>query len=67
MRKLLMHSTSLDPIYICLSGDLRFHVVYQGCSMSSHNSIGQAVASAAQECAMGVSDHASDWKLLTLS
>lgn len=49
MINVLAYSNSGDPIYIAVSNEPLFHVVYQGQSVSSHNSLGSAVASAAYE------------------
>jgi len=62
--KLLKYRTALDLIFIALSSDLRFHVLYGEISIGSHNSINAAIQSIANERIYGVSDDAKDWERL---
>jgi len=67
MKKIMKHPTALEPVYIAVSSDMQFHVLYEDISMSSHNSISQAIRSAAEQCVFGVSMNALDWELLELA
>ena len=65
MIKILKHNTAKEPIYIALSIDPSFHVLYGDISLGSHNSIGAAIQSVADESSYGVSDFIGDWERLT--
>lgn len=67
MKKIMKHPTALEPVYIAVSGDMQFHVLYEDTSMSSHNSIGQAIRAAAEQCVFGDSMNTSDWEFLVLT
>lgn len=45
MKKILVHKNNGDPMYIAVSNEPIFHFLHQGQSISSHNSVGAAVAS----------------------
>jgi uncharacterized protein YcgI (DUF1989 family) len=62
--KILKHSTALEPIYIALSSDLRFHAMYGETSIGSHDSVGTAIQSVVNERIYGVSKYMEDWERL---
>jgi len=63
----MKHPTALEPVYIAVSDDMLFHVLYEEASMGEHHSIGQAVRAASEECALGVSGNILDWEVLALT
>ncbi|MBU3627170.1 hypothetical protein ICN48_13140 [Polynucleobacter sp. JS-Safj-400b-B2] len=65
MIKLLKHHTSLEPVYIALSEDMRFHVLYEDASLGIHASIGAAVRSVANDYIFGISSDVNEWELLS--
>jgi len=67
MRKIMMHQTATKPVYVALSEDVQFHVLYEDTSMSSHHSIGEAVRAAGDQCVLGVSGNVLDWEVLVLT
>lgn len=66
MIKLLKHSTTLKPIFIALSDDMRFHVLYDNTSLCDHNSIGMALSSAASNYISGISSDITEWERLSM-
>jgi hypothetical protein len=62
--KLLKHATALEPIYIALSDDIRFYVLYGNTLLGAHNSIAAAVISVANDCMFGISRDINKWERL---
>ncbi|MBU3642275.1 hypothetical protein [Polynucleobacter sp. Fuers-14] len=67
MKKIMKYPTVLEPVYIAVADDRQFHVLYEDASMSSHNSISDAVLAAAEQCALGISGNILDWEVLALT
>jgi len=55
----------MEPIYIALSDDMRFHVLYGDALLGAHNSIADAVTSVANDCMFGISSDISKWEELS--
>ncbi len=49
MKKLFIHQNAGDPVWIAMSSDLFFHVLYQDESISTHKSLRSAMDSATKE------------------
>jgi hypothetical protein len=49
MKNILIHHNDGDPVYIALSNEMTFNVLYKGASKSAHNSIGMAIEYACNE------------------
>lgn len=71
-RLLVGHRTARGPVFIGLSGDGRFHVLWKGDSLGDYESVAQAVDDAAgghtfspsdgtDLGSLGLSDDPSDW------
>jgi hypothetical protein len=67
MKKIMRHPTVLEPVYIAVSDDMFFHVLYDDASMGGYHSISQAVSAASEECVLEVSDNILDWEVLVLT
>ena len=49
MKKILIHKNGGNTVYIARTDERIYHVIHQDKSMSTHHSIGMAIASAANE------------------
>ena len=50
MKNILTHRNDGDPIYIALSDEPAFHVIYQGKSMGPYQSMRSVVEGASSDC-----------------
>ena len=64
MRNILVYSACSDPIFIALSKELEYHMIYQGESVGAHNSIGAAIMGAANEFSINSSAGIHNWQLI---
>jgi len=54
----------MEPIYIAMSDDMRFYVLYGDALLGAHNSIAAAVTSVANDCMFGISSDIGKWERL---
>ncbi|MBU3636080.1 hypothetical protein [Polynucleobacter sp. es-MAR-4] len=63
MKNILIHHNGGDPVYVALSDEMTFEVVYKGKLISSHNSIGMAIEYACNECIKSGTKGIIDWEV----